>query len=112
VDVVTGFKSMCKPVGGRGKVAPYVSTHVRIPEDIKGHVELLKEMYHDGILPSLDSFTKLINQDDSKINCSSAINSLPSLDDVNNNVRAILLQKKSARVSLGKLIDFIYGKDR
>ena len=43
---------MEKPVGGRGKSAPYKSTHVRIPEPIKGRVEELKKLYFSGQLES------------------------------------------------------------
>ncbi|MEM6754477.1 MAG: hypothetical protein AAF630_16080 [Cyanobacteria bacterium P01_C01_bin.38] len=41
---------MIKPVGGRGKSAPYKSTHVRIPEPIKARVEELKQLFFSGQL--------------------------------------------------------------
>jgi len=42
-NLVTPF--MNKPTGGRGKKAPYETTHVRIPVDLKLQVELLVEEF-------------------------------------------------------------------
>ena len=39
---------MNKPIGGRGKKAPYETTHVRIPVDLKSQVELLVEEFRDN----------------------------------------------------------------
>ena len=39
---------MNKPVGGRGKKAPYETTHVRIPVDIKPQVEKLIQEFRDN----------------------------------------------------------------
>ena len=39
---------MDKPIGGRGKKAPYETTHVRIPVDLKSQVELLVEQFRDN----------------------------------------------------------------
>jgi hypothetical protein len=39
---------MSKPIGGRGKKAPYETTHVRIPVDLKPQVELLVEEFRDN----------------------------------------------------------------
>lgn len=39
---------MNKPIGGRGKKAPYETTHVRIPVDLKPQVELLVEKFRDN----------------------------------------------------------------
>jgi len=37
-----------KQIGGRGKKAPYETTHVRIPIDLKPHVELLIEEFRNN----------------------------------------------------------------
>ena len=50
---------MIKPVGGRGKAASYKSTHVRIPEPIKGRVEELKELFFSG---RLDEYYRIIEE--------------------------------------------------
>lgn len=39
---------MNKPIGGRGKKAPYETTHVRIPVDLKFQVEKLVEDYRNN----------------------------------------------------------------
>ena len=41
---------MNKPIGGRGKKAPYETTHVRIPVDLKSKVEELVEAYRNNEL--------------------------------------------------------------
>jgi hypothetical protein len=45
---------MNKPIGGRGKKAPYETTHVRIPVDLKSQVEELVESYRSNGLVSLE----------------------------------------------------------
>lgn len=44
---------MNKPIGGRGKKAPYETTHVRIPVDLKLQVEKLVEDYRNNGLSNL-----------------------------------------------------------
>ena len=39
---------MDKPIGGRGRKAPYETTHVRIPVDLKPQVELLIKEFRDN----------------------------------------------------------------
>jgi hypothetical protein len=39
---------MNKPIGGRGKKAPYETTHVRIPVDLKPQVEKLVEEFRNN----------------------------------------------------------------
>lgn len=39
---------MDKPIGGRGKKAPYETTHVRIPVDLKPQVEKLVEEFRNN----------------------------------------------------------------
>lgn len=83
---------MSKPVGGRGNKAPYETTHVRVPVPIKSEVERLIEEFREG---------KSQQQE----------NSLTSLEDALVTARDILKQKKSARVSLEKLLTAIYGQN-
>jgi hypothetical protein len=45
---------MNKPIGGRGKKAPYETTHVRIPVDLKSKVEELVEAYRNNELAILE----------------------------------------------------------
>lgn len=39
---------MSKPIGGRGNKAPYETTHVRIPVDLKPQVESLVQEFRDN----------------------------------------------------------------
>ena len=39
---------MNKPIGGRGNKAPYETTHVRIPVDLKPQIELLVQEFRDN----------------------------------------------------------------
>ncbi len=83
---------MNKPTGGRGKKAPYTSTHVRIPDALIAEVEALKRRY--------------FNPEEEK-----AIKPLTSIEDATAIARGILVQKKSARVSMEKLLTALYGVD-
>ncbi len=83
---------MVKPVGGRGVKAPYETTHVRVPEPIKPQVERLIEQFRSG-------------------GDSHSLNPLTSLDDAAATAKGILLQKKSARISMQKLLTAIYGEN-
>lgn len=82
---------MNKPKGGRGKRAEYTSTHVRVPEPLVKEVEALKR--------------KFFGMDEE------AENPLPSLENAMTIAKGILLQKKSARVSVEKLLTALYGGD-
>lgn len=39
---------MDKPVGGRGKKAPYETTHVRVPVDLKPQIEEMVKQYREN----------------------------------------------------------------
>ncbi len=71
---------MSKQIGGRGKKAPYESTHVRIPLPIKDRVEELKNLYindqleHHDYLTAEDhrlagEYKKLLAESNGKIQC-------------------------------------------
>lgn len=102
--------------GGRGKVAPYQSTHVRVPEPIKHLIDAIIEAYklnlqysRDGgedFVIKLRSFAKGLNQDwDDSPSDNYNENELVSI------ASQILRQKKSARVSLEKLLTTILDKN-
>lgn len=110
---------MNKPVGGRGKKAPYETTHVRIPVNIKDRVEKLKEQFVSGQLDFVDELTaennKLANEyrkllTGNSQNDNSSNNSLTSLDTVLNLAKDILKQKRSARESIAKLLTAMYNQ--
>lgn len=81
---------MIKPTGGRGKKAAYTSTHVRIPEPLIPEVEALKR--------------KFFGVDEEE-----AINPLPSLEEAIAMSKGILLNKKSAKLSIEKLLTALYN---
>jgi hypothetical protein len=83
---------MSKPKGGRGIKAPYETTHIRVPTPIKAEVERLIEQFRTGG----DSQTE---------------NPLTTLEDALSIAKGILIQKKSARISMQKLLTAIYGQD-
>jgi hypothetical protein len=81
---------MGKSVGGRGKKAPYETTHVRVPLVLKSQIEHLVSLYHEagdvqGIQP------------------------IKRLDEATSSAQGILLHKKSAKTSMEKLLTSIYG---
>ena len=84
--------TMSKPVGGRGNKAPYETTHVRVPMPIKPEIERLIEEFREGRTQQQE-------------------NSLTSLENAIEAAKELLKQKKSARVSLEKLLTAIYGKN-
>ena len=77
--------------GGRGIKAPYETTHVRIPVDIKEQVEKLSQAFKEGTLEKPSQPV--------------------SLDEAVKIAEEVLKQKKSARVSIKKLLTSIYGVD-
>ena len=84
--------AMSKHLGGRGNKAPYETTHVRVPVPIKVEIERLIDEFREGRTQQQE-------------------NSLTSLEDALETARELLKQKKSARVSLEKLLTAIYGKN-
>lgn len=82
---------MIKPVGGRGIKAPYETTHVRVPVPIKPNVERFIEDFKNGVDITQKPLTDIEN----------------ALITAQN----ILKQKKSAKVSLEKLLTAIYSTE-
>jgi hypothetical protein len=92
---------MTKPAGGRGYKAPYTTTHVRVPTDIKSEVELLIDNYRNKVLGITDN-NSLTTSDNKP---------LTSYDDALILLQDILARKQSARKSMTLLLSAIYGKD-
>jgi hypothetical protein len=83
---------MSKHVGGRGIKAPYKTTHVRVPEPVKPEVERIIQRFHEG--------GKVKEE-----------NVLTPLENAVVIAKGILTQKKSARISMSKLLTAIYGEN-
>jgi hypothetical protein len=92
---------MTKPIGGRGYKAPYTTTHVRVPTDIKSQVEALIDNYRNEML-GIDENNSLTTSEDKM---------LTSLDEVLVLAQEILARKQSARKSMTLLLSAIYGKE-
>lgn len=83
---------MTKPIGGRGNKAPYETTHLRVPEPLIPEVKRLINRFHETYS---ESSTNLVT----------------SLDEAVVAAKAIILHKKSAKVSLEKLLTALYKVD-
>lgn len=87
--LLTGYVDMSRPVGGRGIKATYSTTHVRVPEPIKADVQRVIDRFHDNYS---EQSTNLVT----------------TLAEATIAAKGILAQKKSARVSLEKLLTALY----
>jgi hypothetical protein len=84
---------MNKPLGGRGKKAPYETTHLRIPLPIKADIEKLIDNYRLSVIDGIES------QD----------NGLMSVEDAKLLTRKLIKAKTSKIDTLIKLLTSIYG---
>jgi len=112
---------MDKPKGGRGKRAPYESTHVRVPLPIKHRVEELIDVYRFGGSAALELADKLTEEDHRLANeyktklltgngqeVNPSHNSLTSIDEALQIAKKILRSKQSKALSVAKLLTAIY----
>lgn len=101
---------MVKPKGGRGKTAPYYSTHIRVPVPVKHVCEEVTERYRQrlesGLVPPVvsDSSEHYLSSDETPV-----LNYLGDVDKAVEVAKKILKKKKSARVSLELLINELYS---
>jgi hypothetical protein len=84
---------MDKPVGGRGKKAPYQTTHIRVPIPVKAQVEKLIEEYR------LSGTTQVKSDSQQVI----------SLEDAKKLSKKLLKAKTKNVESHAKLLTAIYG---
>ena len=84
---------MNKPLGGRGKKAPYETTHLRIPVPIKADIEKLIENYRLSVIDGIE-------YDD---------NGLMSVEDAKLLTRKLIKAKTSKIDTLIKLLTSIYS---
>lgn len=93
---------MTKPVGGRGKKAPYETTVIRVPLPMVPQVEQMIEDYRNLVVNNQESeFT-----DNQKI---AASFTLVSYSEALQRAKEILKSRKSAADSLVKLLQLLYG---
>jgi hypothetical protein len=97
---------MIKPVGGRGQKAPYTTSIVRVPDPLIPTIEKLIDDYREMIFNGTIS-----NEQDSENYTSQlGIVRLPK-DDVIRESKRVLSAKKSARLSVLKLLQLLYGDE-
>jgi hypothetical protein len=83
---------MSKPIGGRGYKG-VGTTHIRVPLPIEDKVRRMVDQFYEGEIDP-----KPVNQ-------------LTTLEQVTDLAKEILSLKKSARVSISKLLQRIYGQE-
>ena len=97
---------MNKPKGGRGIQAPYETTHVRVPVPLKKEIENFIEQYREFVMngtlePNIE-ITDLYE----------IMNLSPKTRwQAETEAKKILAQKKSARISLEKLLTVLYNEE-
>lgn len=91
---------MNKPVGGRGKKAPYETTVVRVPLPLVEKVERQIDEYREFVISGTES---------SVPRTQTAATTLVSYSEAVAHAKDILKQKKSARQSIEKLLQVLYG---
>jgi hypothetical protein len=92
---------MTKPLGGRGKKAPYETVVIRVPIPLVPNVEQMIEDYRSLVISGenleLDEHSK-----------STLISTLPTCSEAIEEAKKIVKFKKSAAESLAKLLQVIY----
>ena len=97
--------------GGRGHVAPYETTHARIPVAIKPYIEFVSNSYKQSVEDQTDgSFALTLESTMENITMNKGVNE--------NNIRQLALevvklkkQKKSTKIALDNLLTAILGED-
>ena len=88
-----------KPKGGRGKVAPYATTTMRIPLPIKPDIDRIIDNYRDSVTQPILAAIAEIEQ-----------SPIP-LNDAIIKAHEILADKKAnKKVTIKKLLESIYGQ--
>lgn len=83
-----------KPLGGRGKKAPYETVIMRVPVPLVPQLEEIIDNYRNEVVAGIPVTQKLKDR-----------------DDVIQEVKKILKFKKSAKQSILKLLQVLYGDD-
>jgi len=87
------MRTMPRPKGGRGQKTDYGSKMIRVPEPLIEEVKRLKDEFYGSGSGDRDSST------------------LPDHQTALETAQSILKSKKSARVSLERLLAALYGQE-
>ncbi|MFN7296418.1 MAG: hypothetical protein ACK5VA_05635 [Pseudanabaena sp.] len=97
--------------GGRGHVAPYETTHARIPVGIKPYVTFVANSYKQSIEDGTDSmFILTLDATVESITMNKGVN-MNSIRQLALEVIKLKKQKKSTKVALDNLLTAILGED-
>jgi hypothetical protein len=97
--------------GGRGHVAPYETTHARIPVGIKPYVTFVANCYKQSVEDATDSnFVLTLESTMENITMNKAVN-MNSIRQLALEVVKLKKQKKSTKVALNNLLTAILGED-
>lgn len=96
------FLNMNKPVGGRGKKAPYETALIRVPVPVYNQVEKIADDYRRSVIENED------NNLEEKTDIPSETTTV-NYSDALQRAKEIVNQGKSARISLAKLLQLLYG---
>jgi hypothetical protein len=94
---------MNKPIGGRGKKAPYQTRVLRIPEPIADAVQRLVDRYRDKAMADSISTNVQIQYEIPELRYSK-LNYLEATQEM----EKILKKKKGAKLSMQKLLQVLY----
>jgi hypothetical protein len=97
---------MSQHKGGRGLKAPYETTHIRVPVPLKDALQRVIDAYKE-CLDVDQALASLGNVQDDKPTELNLLTPNEAIQLAQN----ILTQKKSAKISMGKLLTGIYSED-
>ena len=98
------------PKGGRGKRAPYETTHVRIPLALKPAVErAIAEFRELALNGEIDPEFPISQTGELQLKKPEANKPLTSFNEATQIAESILRQKQSARKTVEKLLKALYG---
>ena len=93
---------MATPKGGRGKTAPYETTHVRVPVPLKPKLEKMIEEYREFVISGIQP------ESETHPNRPHSV-SMTTVEEAKGIAKDILKSKKGAKESLAKLLTALYG---
>lgn len=96
------FLIMNKPLGGRGKKAPYETVLIRVPVPVYSVVEKIADDYRRLVIEG--EVNNLEEKSDNRVETTQV-----KYDDALQSAKEILKKKRSAAESLSKLLQVLYG---
>jgi hypothetical protein len=96
---------MVKPIGGRGHKAPYKTTVIRVPVELVDTIDHFCDQYRISLERSKDK--DFLGESTLE---HESLNTDLTPDQAVEKAREILSQKKSAKVSLKKMLQVVYGE--